>query len=79
MPMYYFHLYNDEVIMDDQGQELPDGEAAHVVAQANAREMACAEVMAGSLNLTHRIDVADESGDVFSTVRFGDIVTVHVS
>ena len=79
MPMYYFHLCNDEVIMDDQGQELPDWEAAQAVAQANAREMACAEVMAGSLNLTHRIDVAGETGDVLSTIRFGDIVTVHVS
>lgn len=79
MPMYYFHLYNDEVIMDDQGQDLPGTEAAHASAEANAREMACAEVMAGSLNLTHRIDVADETGEVLSTVRFGDIVTVHMS
>lgn len=79
MPIYYFHLYNDEIIIDEQGQELADREAAQAVAQANAREMACAEVMAGSLNLAHRIDVADKTGDVLSTVRFGDIVTVQVS
>jgi hypothetical protein len=79
MPTYYFHLYNDEVTTDYEGKDLPDAEAAQVVARANAQAIACAEVMEGHLNLSHRIDVANKAGRVLGTVRFADIVTVRLS
>ena len=77
MPKYYFHLYDDMVVMDEEGSELPDLAAASERAVANAREMACAEVMEGHLNVAHRIEVADEAGAVQLTVRFADAVKLE--
>jgi hypothetical protein len=77
VPLYFLHLYNDEIVLDGEGQELADEEAAREQAIVNAREMACAELQKGHLNLKHRIDVADESGHVLITVHFRDIVRVE--
>lgn len=76
MPRYFFHLYNDEIVLDEEGQELAGADDARRVAVDNAREMAAASVQHGELNLEHRIDAADEVGNVIWTVRFGDIVKV---
>lgn len=76
VPRYFFHLYNDDVVCDEEGQDLADLEEAHRVAVANAIEMATASVRAGELNLEHRIDVADEDGAVVCTVHFRDVVNV---
>ena len=74
MARFFFHLYDDTVALDEEGSECPDLAAAHAKAVRSAREMACQEVLEGHLNLTHRIDVADENGAVLATVRFQDIV-----
>jgi hypothetical protein len=76
VPTYFFHLYNDEIVCDEEGQELADVEEAHRIAIVNAVEMAIAEVRQGCLNLKHRIDVADGGGSVVCTVRFQDVVKV---
>ena len=58
MPIFYFHLYNDDIALDEEGKDLPDISAA--------REMAihCARDLIGNLikerrriNLHHRIEV----------------------
>jgi hypothetical protein len=77
VPRYFFHLYDELVVLDQEGKDLPSLQAAHETALDNAREMACAEVLDGHLNLTHRIEIADESGKVLGTVHFRDVVVVE--
>ena len=77
MGRYYFHLYDDMVVMDEEGAELPGPAAARDKACATAREMACAEVLEGHLNLSHRIEVVDEDSEPVVTVNFGDVVTME--
>ena len=76
MPRYFFHLYNDEVVMDDEGRELPDLAAAYANATSEARQMMTETVIHGRINFSHWIDVADEVGAVLATVTFRDAVTV---
>lgn len=74
---YFFHLYDDMTVIDEEGAELSGMEAARKKALADAREMACAEVLEGHLDLRHRIEVADESGEVLFTVQYRDTVDVR--
>jgi hypothetical protein len=64
------------VVMDEEGVELSGPDAARDRAVAEARQIACAQVREGHLDLTHRIDVADEDGDTLFTMHFGDTVEV---
>jgi hypothetical protein len=73
---YFFHLYDDVVAMDEEGVELSGPAAARERAVAEARQIACAEVLKGHLDLGHRIDVADEAGETIFTVHFGDTIEV---
>jgi hypothetical protein len=75
MPRYHFDLYNDETVLDDEGRELPNLEAARVTAVREAREMMADSVTRGTINLAHRIDVRDGTG-VIATVVFADAVNV---
>jgi hypothetical protein len=77
MPRYYFHLYNDVVARDDEGRVLSDLDEARSVAVKEAREMMTESVLEGRMTLSHRIDIADESGAVVATVSFRDAVTVN--
>ena len=78
VPRFYFHLYDDVDILDDEGNELPDLETArsHAVrcARVTFAENAKDE---GRVVLHHRIDIADEQGAVLERVRFGDAVKVE--
>jgi hypothetical protein len=74
---YFFNLYDDDVVLDEEGSELPDLDAARARAFAGARDMACAEVLEGHLTLDHRIEVVDESGERVCTVHFRDVVSVE--
>ena len=76
MPRFYFHLYDDMTVIDEEGLDLPGVDAARERGIANAREMACSQVLEGYLNLKHRIDVADESGHVVFTLPFRDTIDV---
>lgn len=64
-------------VPDEEGQELPDLDAARQVARKSILD-----VMAGTLcgkaelNLSHRIDIEDEQGALLSTVYFRDVVSV---
>ena len=77
MPRYFFHLYNDEISMDDEGLELPDLEAARANGVKEAREMMVETLAEGRINLSHRIDIADESGTVVASVTFGEAVAIE--
>ncbi len=77
MQQFFFHLYDDAVALDEEGKQLPGLDAARECAIAEARHIACAEVLEGHLNLKHRIEVADETGNVLAKVHFQDAVHVE--
>ena len=78
VPLYYFHLRDDISADDEEGRELPNLDAARAQAEAYARDMSAASVLEhGKINLHHRIEVADESGSIVSTVEFGDVVAIE--
>lgn len=77
MPRFFFNLHDDMVSEDEEGRDLPDLQAAHAAAVQSAKEMACAEVTAAHLHLSHRIEVTDAFGEVLDTIWFRDVVEVH--
>ena len=77
MPRYFFHLYNDVVAEDEEGQELPDLTAAREYAMRNIRDLMTEEVTTGRLILRHRIEIADEHGKRVLTVPFSEAVTLE--
>jgi hypothetical protein len=77
VPIFFFDLYDDMTVIDDEGAELSGLEQAREHAIRNAAEMACTEVLDGHLRLKHRIEVRDESGVTIATVRFADVVKVE--
>jgi hypothetical protein len=76
MPRFYFHLYNDDVVTDEEGRELPDAASARAEALREAREMMTDEVLKGKITLSHRIEVADENGAPVATIAFRDALDV---
>ena len=76
VPRYYFHLYNNVVIRDEEGDELPDLEAARAEALEAARGMICHSVKGGKLNLSHRVDVHDDKGKQLFTLPFRNAITI---
>lgn len=77
MPRYFFHLYNDIVVPDEEGRELADFAAARRNATKEARQMMTETITQGRINFSHRIDIADSGGKVLGSVTFGEAVTVE--
>lgn len=77
MSRYYFHLYNDIVACDEEGQELAGPDEARRIADCSARDMAASAVLDGKLNLDHRIEVEGEDHKVIYTVHFRDVVKIQ--
>ena len=77
MARFFFHVFDDQETLDDEGAELPDLDAARARAIAGARSLICECVARGRVNLDHRIEVADESGARCLTIRFRDVVTIE--
>lgn len=78
MPKYFFHLHNDIDVLDEDGKELPDLDAARELARDNVRFTFAETIKEQSrANLDHRIDIEDEDGRVIETVRFGDVVSIE--
>lgn len=77
MPRFYFHLYNDTDVPDEDGTELPDLAAARAHAMIMARfEISEAAKRDGRIILSHRIDVEDEDAIVLAAMYFRDAVQV---
>ena len=76
MPRYFFNLYDDLIVLDEEGVELPNPAAARLNALIGARDVIAAQVKHGYFVLSHWIDVTDEQGDLVLTVRFGDAVDI---
>jgi hypothetical protein len=78
VPRFYFHLYDALDVLDEEGIDLPDLEAARAHA-VRCDRVTFAETAKdeGRVVLHHRIDIADKQGAVLETVRFGDAVRVE--
>ena len=79
MPRYFFHVYDDLIVRDQDGIDLADAEAACAAALAGAREMMCAQLMKGRLRLYHCIEVEDEEGKAILTLTFGEAVSIETA
>lgn len=77
MPRFFFNVHDDVVVIDDDGIELADAEAARVAALSGARALMCDQVKTGRLSLHHRIEVVDESGEPVLSLPFGDAVRIE--
>jgi hypothetical protein len=75
MPRYFFDLYNDIVALDEEGSVLSGPEEAHGRALGEAREMVTASVEEhGRIDLTHRIEIRDDAGEIVERVQFEQAV-----
>jgi hypothetical protein len=79
MPRYFFNLYNDLTALDEEGKDFPDLATAMDHGIMETRTMICESVGNGHIDLNHRIEIADESGAVVETIRFGDAVLIKGS
>jgi len=77
VPKFYFNLYHDTRVDDEEGRALPNLAAAVREASIEAREMAAESVRQGRLVLDHRIVITDARGGALETVYFGDVVRVE--
>ncbi|HEV2866993.1 MAG TPA: hypothetical protein VGX37_10805 [Allosphingosinicella sp.] len=77
VPRYYFHVYNDETVLDEEGQEFPDATAAHNCAVKEARVLMTESVMKGHIVLSHHIRIEDADGAHVGNVTFGEAVTIR--
>ena len=69
MALYFFHLCDgSDHLLDSEGQELPDLDAAKAFALLCARDALSHEMRGGILNLRVRLDVADAAGAVVHTL-----------
>jgi hypothetical protein len=77
VPRFFFHLYDDCIVLDEEGSDLVDVGAARGEAIRSARSIMAEQIGHGQLNLGHRIEVEDANGDPVLTLTFGDAVTVQ--
>ena len=76
MPRYFFHVYDDIIAEDEEGEDLPNLAAARLKALKGARDLICEQVRHGYAVLSHWIDVVDEQGEKVLTVTFGEAVDI---
>ena len=77
MPRLYVNFFNDADVPDEEGQEFADLGAAKLVAIAGARELMAEHIRAGkAVTLSHRIEIADQTGKVLAVLPFRELVTI---
>jgi len=77
MPHFFFHVFNDEITLDEEGADFPDLASARAEGLRAARGLAAASVVEhGHLVLSHRIDVVSTDGRV-AQVFFREAVDVR--
>lgn len=75
MPRFFFHVRDGAGLSrDEEGQDLPDVEAARREAVCSNREMLGERILHGGA-LNHRqIEIADETGQVVCVVSSADVL-----
>jgi len=77
MPRFYFHVHDDLLVLDEEGVELADLEAARLQAVAGIHAMMCDQLTHGRLVLHHHLVVEDEQGVEVLNLAFGDTVAIE--
>lgn len=73
-----FDLYDDIIAIDEEGQELPNLQAAQLQALNEARQVISGTLLeSGKIELRHQIRVRDEGGAPAHLVEFEDAVSVR--
>ena len=76
MPRYFFDLYNEMNVRDDEGQEFPDLETAKSQAVKQVRKLIGGLIVEnGRIDLLHHLKVRDEAGNIVHRVEFDDAVS----
>ena len=76
MPRYRFNVWTGtELIRDDEGDELPDFEAALFEARMSMRELAIECLRSGQDMSQQYIEIADELGTRLGLVRIEDVAS----
>ena len=77
MARYFFHLRNHtDELLDLEGTELTDIDAAQQIALDTARKRLSAELRSGKLDLRYRIDVENGTGTVVHSLRLREAFEV---
>ena len=75
MPLFYFHLHDRfAAVPDPDPRELPDLEVVRAQALKGARSIICEDVCEGRVDLTGRIDVLDDAGNMVLSLPFSEAV-----
>jgi hypothetical protein len=77
MSRYFFNLYDDLVVLDEEGVELPNAEAARLQALSAVRDLLREQVRQGYMVLSHWIDVLDEAGEIVIHLPFRDAIRIQ--
>lgn len=77
MPHYLFSVHDDGETVASVGIELPHAGLALAEAVRGARALAADQVLEGRLNLSHRIEIADETGAVIANIVFRDAIAIE--
>lgn len=79
MARYYFHIYNGHgETRDHEGVEIEHRAAAQGMAVDSIRSIVAEEARDGLIDLTGRIDVETEQGDVVFTTQFPEAFTLRL-
>ena len=72
---FYFHLRaGDELLIDDDGQDLPDLSAARREAELAARELLAEAIKAGKERVPEGFVIADETGRALDIVLLAAVL-----
>ena len=75
MARYFFHVREGSILnRDEEGQELPNAEAARREALSSAREILGEKLLHGGSLDSRTIEIADETGHVVDELNTRDIL-----
>ena len=77
MPHYYLHVCNGNgFVEDEEGQELPDLDAARAAAIRGARDIMADDIRRGELDPASFIEVEDSDHHYLFTLQFSEAVRI---
>lgn len=80
MARYFLHLFNHiGAVPDDEGTEVPDVATARHLAVQSVRDIVSEEAKGGVVDLSGRIEIADEGGSTLDVVPFSDAVVLRLA
>jgi hypothetical protein len=77
MPRFFFHVYNDETCLDDEGQELTDVEAARGHGDQGSAGADRRIGAQGAHRPQPHIAIAGQNGELVGDVSFGEAVAIR--